>query len=119
MEKDIKFQKILLNREIPEPSDDLEDRIMANVSKNALQNPEKNKSLLLAWFFFLIGLITGVIVSTIWIKGDSIVFGLNVSDYGVIIQVICSLVILLLFERLFNLTFELLTMHSKIKAKSH
>jgi cytochrome c biogenesis protein CcdA len=119
MEKDIKFQKILLSREIPEPSDDLEDRIMDSISKIATQNPANNKSLFLAWFFFLVGLATGVIISTIWISSDRIIFGYNLSDHGVIIQILCSIVILLLFERLFNLTFELRNKHFKIKTKSN
>ena len=119
MEKDIKFQKILLSKEIPEPSDDLEDKIMDRISKTATQNPVNNKSLFLAWFFFLVGLATGVIISTIWIRSDRIIFGFNVSDHGVIVQILCSIVILLLFERLFNLTFELRIKHLKIKTKSH
>ena len=119
MERDIKFQKILLSKEIPEPSDDLEDRIMDRISKTATQNSVNYKSLYLAWFFFLVGLATGVIISTIWIRSDRIIFGFNVSVHGVIVQILCSIVILLLFERLFNLTFELRNKHLEIKTKSH
>ncbi len=119
MEKDIKFQKILLNREIPEPSDDLEDRIMDSISKAATHNPVNNRFLFLSWFFFLVGLTTGVIISTIWIRSDRIIFGYNLSEHGVIIQIFCSIVILLLFERLFNLTLELRKKRIDIKTKSY
>ena len=119
MEKDIKFQKILLNREIPEPSEDLDDRIMDSISKSVLKTPVNNRSLILAWIFFIIGLASGVIISTILISTDNIILGYNLSEHGVIIQILCSIVILLLFERLFNLSFEIWQRHFELKDKSY
>jgi hypothetical protein len=119
MEKDIKFQRILLNREIPEPSDDIDDKIMASISKVIVKKTVNNRSLILAWIFLLIGVATGVIISTILIRNDIIILGFTLSEYGVIIQVFCSIVILLLFERLFNLTYEIWEKHFELKTKSY
>jgi hypothetical protein len=119
MEKDIRFQKILLNKETPDLSDDLEDRIMNSISKIATQNQKNIKSLLFAWFFFLVGLVFGVLISTVGLKSSIIIFGFDLLESGVIIQIICSLVILLLFERLYNLTKELRNRYIYVKTKPH
>ena len=119
MEKDIRFQEILINKETPDPPDDLEDRIMNSISKVATQNQKNIKPLVFAWFFFSVGLVTGVIISTIWLKSSIIIFGFDLSESGVIIQIICSLVILLLFERLYNLTKDLRNRYIFFKTKPH
>lgn len=117
MERDKNFQKILLNKEIPEPPDDLEDRIMYSISKAIKQNSANHRYLFLAWFFFIFGLIAGVIISTIWIKSDRFLFGFDLLENGLIIQITCSFVILLLFEKLYKLSIEIKNRYFDIEIK--
>lgn len=107
MERDKTLQSFLEKKETPEPPDFLDDRIMANITKDVKQNSLNQRSLFLAWTFFVLGLISGITISTIFVKKDTILFGLNFFEHGLIIQILCSLVILLLFERLYRLTIEM------------
>ncbi len=104
MQKDNTLQRLLERKETPEPSDTLDDQIMAIISQKVEQSTSNRKSLKLAWFFFLFGLAAGITISTIFVNTDTILLGLNLSDNGLIIQILCASVILLLFERLFRQT---------------
>jgi hypothetical protein len=104
MQKDVILQRLLERKETPEPADNLDDQIMAIISQKVEQSPSNRKSLNLAWFFFILGLAAGITISTIFVTTDTIVLGLNLSDNGLIIQILCASVILLLFERLFRQT---------------
>jgi hypothetical protein len=107
MVKDKTLQSFLEKKETPDPSDFLDDRIMANISKDVKQNSLNQRSLFLAWFFFFLGLASGITISTIFVKSETILFGLNFPEHGLIIQILCSFVILLLFERLYRLTIDM------------
>ena len=107
IERDKNLQRILLNKEIPEPSDDLEDRIMTNVQKIMNNNFVNRRYLYLAWFFFVFGLLAEVIISIKWGKNDRILLGFNFLENGLITQILCSFVILLLFERLYRLSIDM------------
>lgn len=107
MERDKTLQSFLEKKEIPEPPEFLDDRIMEAIAKNAKQISSHKKSLFLAWIFFFGGLVSGVTISTIYVKSDTILFGVNFLEHGLIIQILCSLLILLLFERLYRLTIEM------------
>ncbi len=107
MERDKTLQSFLEKKETPEPPDFLDDRIMETISKDAKQISLNQKSLFLAWIFFVLGLISGITISTIFVRRDTILFGLNFLENGLIIQILCSFVILLLFERLYRLTIEM------------
>lgn len=100
------LQKLLEKKEMPEPSDLLDDRIMEIIIKAVKKNSLNQRSLYLAWLFFFVGLVSGITISTIAVKSDRVLLGLNFSDNGLIIQVFCSFVILLLFERLYRLTID-------------
>jgi hypothetical protein len=100
------LQRILEKKETPDPPDNLEDRIMLKISKVSRQNTVNKKYLVLAWFFFVFGLTAGIMISTVFVNRDTIIFGLNFSEHGFFTQILCSLIILFLFERLFNLTLE-------------
>lgn len=102
MQKDSTLQRLIEKKETPEPPDSLDDQIMAIISQSVQQTSSNRKSLNLAWFFFLLGLVTGIIISTIFVTTDTVVLGLNLSDNGLIIQILCALIILLLFERLYK-----------------
>jgi hypothetical protein len=104
MERDKNFHRILLKREIPELSGNLEDQIMSKVRKVKNKNPLSRSSLYLAWIFFVLSLFSGVIISTKWVIDNNFLFGLNFLDEGLIIQIFCSCMILLLFERLYKLS---------------
>jgi hypothetical protein len=119
MEKDYKFQEILSKKETPVPSDDLEDKIMNGISRIATQNQKNIRPLIYAWFFFLVGLVTGILISTIGLKSSTIMLGFDLSESGIIIQIICSLVILLLFERLYNLSKDMHNRGIRLKTKPH
>jgi polyferredoxin len=101
------LQRLLAKKETPEPPDFLDDRIMAIIFKDVKKNSLNQRSLYLAWFFFFLGLVSGIIISTIFVKSDTILFGFNFSEHGLIIQIFCSFVILLLFERLYRLTIDM------------
>jgi hypothetical protein len=102
MQKDNTLQHLLEKKETPEPSDSLDDQIMAIISKSVQQTTTNRKSLNLEWFFFLLGLVSGIIISTIFVNTDTVILGLNLSDNGLIIQILCASIILLLFERLYK-----------------
>ncbi len=102
MQKDNTLQRLLEKKETPEPSDSMDEQIMTIISQSVQQTSSNRKSLNLAWFFFLLGLVTGIIISTIFVNTDTVVLGLNLSDNGLIIQILCASVILLLFEKLFK-----------------
>lgn len=107
MDRDKNFQRMLLNKETPEPSDDLDERIMIDVNKVFNKNSNSRSYLFLAWIFFVFSIIAGVMISTIWINVDRINFGLSFLKQGLIMQIFCPFVILLLFERLYRLTIEM------------
>ena len=117
MERDKNIQRILLKKETPEPSEKLEDRIMTDIFKTINNNSVNHRYLYLAWFFFIFGLVTGVLISAKWAKSDSILIGLNFSGHGLIIQILLSFVILLLFERLYRLTIEMRNKYFDIEIK--
>jgi hypothetical protein len=100
------LQRLLEKKETPEPPDFMDDRIMASIFKDMKKNSLNQRSLYLAWFFFVLGLVSGITISTIFVKSDTVFLGLNFLEHGLIIQIFCSLVILLLFERLYRLTTE-------------
>jgi len=104
MQKDNTLHRLLEIKETPEPSEFMDDKIMTIISQNVLQTSKNRKILYLAWFFFMIGLVSGIIISTIFIKTDTTVFGFNLSDQGLIIKVLCVSAILLLFEKLYRLS---------------
>ena len=104
---DKNLQRLLEKKETPDPPDLFDDRIMEIIIKDVKRNSLNQRSLYLAWFFFFLGLVSGVTVSTIFVKSDTILFGFNFSEHGLIIQILCSFVILLLFERLYRLTIDM------------
>jgi hypothetical protein len=107
MERDKTLQSFLEKKETPEPTDFLDDRIMASISADVKRNTLNRKSLFLAWVFFVLGLASGITISTIFVKRDTILLGLKFLENGLIIQILCSLLILLLFERLYRLTIDM------------
>lgn len=107
MERDNNLQRMLLNKETPEPSDDLDDRIMIGVNSILNKNSNSRSYLFLAWIFFVFSIIAGVMISTMQINEDRIKIGLNFLENGLIIQIFCPFFILLLFERLYRLTVEM------------
>ena len=106
MVRDKTLQNLLEKKETPEPPDFLNDRIMATIFRDVKKNSLNQRSLYLAWFFFFLGLVSGIIISTIFVKSDTILSGFNFSEHGLIIQILCSFVILLLFERLYRQTID-------------
>ena len=100
------LQGILEKKVTPDPPDNLEDRIMANIAKVSKHNNINQKYLVLAWLFFVFGLASGITISAVFANRDTIISGLSFSEHGFLIQILCSLIILLLFEKLFNLTLE-------------
>ncbi len=108
MERDTNLHRILLNKETPEPSENLEDRIMANIHKAVKQGSGNKKYLYLSWIFFVFGLVTGIMITTFWGEENNYanILGINSSEYKLIIQILCAFVILLLFERIYRATIE-------------
>ena len=102
MQKDNTLQRLLEKKETSEPSDSMDVQIMNIISQSVQQTSSNRRSLNLAWLFFLLGLVTGIIISTMFVNTDTVVLGVNLSDNGLIIQILCASVILLLFERLFK-----------------
>ena len=111
MDKDRNLQRILSNKVTPDPSDDLDDLIMTKVYKTISKNYANRTYLYLAWICFVFGLVSGIIITTIWVKDESFLFGLSFSENKLIIQVICSFVILLLFERIYRITIGTYSKH--------
>ena len=107
MDRDKNLHWMLLNKETPEPSDDLEDRVMIDINKVLNLNSNSRSYLFLAWIFFVFSIIAGVMISTIWINLDSNFLGLSFLRKGLIMQIFCPSVLLLLFERLYRLTIEM------------
>jgi hypothetical protein len=105
MEKDKDLQKILQEKEIPEPSEKLEERIMLDIYSIISHKASGQKYLKLAWVFFTIGLITGIFLTTLLIDNKENVQGTILSS-KVLIQSFCIIILLLLFERLYNATIE-------------
>lgn len=99
MERDKTLKGFLEKKETPYPSDSLDDRIMEIISRKGEKYSSNQKSLYLAWFFFVIGLISGIAVITLITDPEII-------GSKLIIQILCSLVIIILFERLYKLTIE-------------
>jgi hypothetical protein len=104
MQNDERLKYLLEKKEIPEPSESLDARIMDIISREAGQTAMNGNrfTLGLAWFFFILGLAAGIIITTIFVTDDTIVFGVNLSDKGLILKILCSSVILVLFERLYR-----------------
>ena len=106
MEIDKNLQKLLLKKDTPEPMEGFEEIIMANVYKTSRQNQRDLKYLYFSWFFFFLGLVIGIIVSAIGIDSDSYFLGIDFSKHKFVIQILCSVVMLLLFERIYKLTID-------------
>ncbi len=102
MKHDKKLHQLLLLKEIPEPSPELELKIMNKISELA-EVKSKNKLFLhLSWLFFIIGLTTGIVLTIITLKtvsnnGDRIFLTYPILIAGILIMI-------LLFDRIYNLT---------------
>ncbi len=107
MEKEKKLVNLLSYKEIPELSKEFDDRIMSGVHKIAQSNSLKRSYLRLAWIFFFLGLFAGIFIS-LSLTGSQEDLTLNpFFDRRLIIQVFCSVAVLLLFEKLYRLTAEI------------
>lgn len=104
MERDRNLQNLLKMKVNQELSDSLEDSIMASISKEIKQSTSKQKSLSLAWFFFLLGLVLGISISSFVVSNEY--NGFAFYGDGLVIRILCFLVILALFEKLYRLTIE-------------
>lgn len=107
MQRDNTLQRLLSKKETPVPSDSFDDKVMALISQSIKRTTTNPKSLSLAWIFFLLGVVFGIIISTMFINTDTVLLGINLSDNGLIIQILCASIILLLFERLIRQASEI------------
>jgi hypothetical protein len=96
------FQSLLRQKGTPEPSEVMEDAIMDAIRKNVRSAAQQKHSYMLAWIFFIVGLTLGVLLSTVVIDSNSYILGVNLSDIGLIRNLICIIAILMLFERLYS-----------------
>ena len=104
MKKDIFLNEMLHKKEKPQLPEGLEEKIMTKIGIVANQIPVNRKYLYLIWIFFVIGMVAGILISTIWVNRDTGFFGLNFPNYKLFIQLFCSVVILLLFEKIYRLS---------------
>jgi membrane-anchored glycerophosphoryl diester phosphodiesterase (GDPDase) len=102
MLKDMTLKSLLQKKKTPKPSEEMENAIMNIIQKNVKYASQQKHSFRLAWIFFIIGLFLGVLLSIIYIDSDTIVFGINLSDKGLIRYLICVFIILMLFETLYS-----------------
>jgi hypothetical protein len=107
MERDKNLQRILLNKEISDPSDGLDDMIMRNIEKEVKKKSFNNTFLYLAWIFLTLSLTAGLIIATNWVEEKRAFSFLDLSDYSIVFIIIFSFVFLLLFERLFRLSIDI------------
>lgn len=109
--EDRNLKRLLLNKEAPEPSSHLDKKIMADINEVLNKNSVNHNYLFLAWIFLAVATIVGITISVTWINLDKDILNSPYKNNGVIIQILCSLIILLLFDQLYRLTFEIKKKH--------
>jgi hypothetical protein len=107
IDEDQKLKRLLLNKEGPEPSSNLDEKIMADINEVLNKNSANHNYLLWAWIFLAVATIVGIAISVTWISPNKNILRLPYTNNGVIIQILCALIILLLFDRLYILTDEI------------
>lgn len=103
MEKDTDLQRILLDREIPEPSGRLDEIIMIEIGEITKRKKENQKSLRFAWIFFAIGLLSGVLLTTLLIDYEGYKAEAILSS-KIFLQIFTVIILLVLFDRLYDAT---------------
>ncbi len=103
MEKD-NLKSILLQREIPEPSQNFDRQIMDNIYKAASRRKTEKKYLKLMRFYFAAGVVLGMLLTTTSLNIE-ISIGEQVYEIDKIIFLIPIIVTLLfLFEKIYKAT---------------
>jgi hypothetical protein len=97
MNKDRNLERLLLNKEISEPSDSMDDKIMFEIEKT-VKSKASQLNRLLVWIFFSISLLTAIYISVFWSNNNSDFNGEDTFSNGIFIPVFCTFVILLLFN---------------------
>lgn len=101
MDKDGNLQRLLLNKEISEPSEGMDDKIMAEIEESAKSKANRLNQLLV-WLFFSISLLTGIYISAFRSNNNIDFPGEDTFNNGVFIPVFCTFVILLLFNFVYS-----------------
>ena len=78
------------------PFTDFEDKLMAQIHKEADASRSFLKDIKLSWFFFVLGTLFGLILNIIVSKMNQPILGLPAQQFGLIIQTL--FVIFLLFQ---------------------
>jgi hypothetical protein len=107
MDRDGDLIKILIKKDRPNLSLNFEDIVMEEIQKAVEVSSTSRRFLYLSWVFFVFGLAAGIIISTVFIDRETVLYGINFADYKLFIQILCSTVIILLFEKIFKITQEM------------
>jgi len=99
------FKQLLTKKDVIEPSEDLEKRIIFNLHQSFRYRTVSRHYLLLSWLFFSLGLVTGILICVFSDK-TKLIFGIG-SNTKLLVQLVFCSVILILFERIFKLTIDL------------
>lgn len=106
-EKEDEFFKIIMSKsklELPFP--DFEDHVMMQIEEKLVHRETFTKNIRLSWLFFIAGSVFGIIISFILPQIQTSVLGIHPDILTISFQIIITLLVLIQFDALINLTKE-------------
>jgi len=103
MDRDKNLQEILQKKEGPALSENFEESTMTKIYQSESSKSSERRYIRLIYLFFALGLILGFILSTSFMDNEIFLFGLNLAENTLLLQIPMALVIIWLFEKIYRI----------------
>lgn len=103
MERDKNIQNMLQKKETPQLSENFEQRTMAKIYQRTSSKSSERRYIRLIYLFFALGLILGFILSSSFMDNEVFLFGLNLAEHTLLLQIPLALIIIWLFEKIYRI----------------
>lgn len=103
-EREEKFINVLMDKSnVKMPFDDFEERLMVEIHKEVKSARSIWKDVRLSWFFFIVGAIFGILLSTFSGELSKTIFGFPTQRVILVFQSLFVILLLLQFDKLIGL----------------